>query len=155
MDRYLFFIIILILLNQCGFKSLDSSLSTLNIKNVEIEGYNKVNFFVKNEILNKLKNKNEGTPVDIKIITDKKKEVSEKNIRNEITKYRITLDTKVVINNIFNEKSQVFNISSYGDYRVESSSISTAKNLNNLEQKLSNEISNKIKQKLFLLNNDL
>ena len=46
-------------------------------------------------------------------------------------------------------------ISSNGDYRVETSSIQTAKNIINLEKKLSSEISKKIQQKLFYLNNDL
>ena len=53
------------------------------------------------------------------------------------------------------EKISEFSISSTGDYRVETSSIKTAKNLNNLENKLSSEISKKIQQKLFYLNNDL
>ena len=140
---------------QCGFKPLDSSLSSMNIKKVEIEGYNKVNFFIKNELLNKIRDSNQSIPVNIKITTDRKKKISEKNIRNEITKYRIILDTKIEINKINREQLFEFDISTLGDYRVETSSIETSKNLNNLERKLSNEISNKIKQKLFFLSNDL
>ncbi len=140
---------------QCGFKPLDSSLSSMNIKKVEIEGYNKVNFFIKNELLNKIRDSNQSIPVNIKITTDRKKKISEKNIRNEITKYRIILDTKIEINKINQEQLFEFDISTLGDYRVETSSIETSKNLNNLERKLSNEISNKIKQKLFFLSNDL
>ncbi len=140
---------------QCGFKPLDSSLSSMNIKKVEIEGYNKVNFFIKNELLNKIRDSNQSIPVNIKITTDRKKKISEKNIRNEITKYKIILETKIEINKINREQLFEFDISTLGDYRVETSSIETSKNLNNLERKLSNEISNKIKQKLFFLSNDL
>ena len=155
MIRLTLFLIILMITTQCGFKPLDSSLSSMNIKKVEIEGYNKVNFFIKNELLNKIRDSNQSIPVNIKITTDRKKKISEKNIRNEITKYRIILDTKIEINKINQEQLFEFDISTLGDYRVETSSIETSKNLNNLERKLSNEISNKIKQKLFFLSNDL
>ena len=143
------------LTTQCGFKPVDSSLSSMNIKDVEIEGYNKVNFFIKNELLNKMRSSSQSAPVNIKITTNRKKEISEKNIRNEITKYRIILNTKIKIDRLNQEELYEFDVSSIGDYRVETSSINTAKNLNNLEQKLSSEISNKIKQKLFLLKDDL
>ena len=155
MIRLILFLIILMITTQCGFKPLDSSLSSMNIKKVEIEGYNKVNFFIKNELLNKIRDSNQSIPVNIKITTDRKKKISEKNIRNEITKYKIILETKIEINKINREQLFEFDISTLGDYRVETSSIETSKNLNNLERKLSNEISNKIKQKLFFLSNDL
>ena len=143
------------LTTQCGFKPVDSSLSSMNIKDVEIEGYNKVNFFIKNELLNKMRSSSQSAPVNIKITTNRKKEISEKNIRNEITKYRIILNTKIKIDRLNQEELYEFDVSSIGDYRVETSSINTSKNLNNLERKLSNEISNKIKQKIFFLSNDL
>ena len=143
------------IVTHCGFKPIDSSLSSMSIKNVEIQGYNKVNFFIKNELINKMRDSEQKTPVDIKITTERKKEISEKNIRNEITKYKIILNTKVEIKKFNQEQLFEFDISTLGDYRVETSSINTSKNLNNLEKKLSNEILNKIKQELFFLNNDL
>ena len=94
-------------------------------------------------------------PIILQIETNRKKEIFEKNIRNEITKYKIILDTKVKIKRSTQEKLSEFMISSNGDYRVETSSIQTAKNIINLEKKLSSEISKKIQQKLFYLNNDL
>ena len=102
-----------------------------------------------------MRDSEQKTPVDIKITTERKKEISEKNIRNEITKYKIILNTKVEIKKFNQEQLFEFDISTLGDYRVETSSINTSKNLNNLEKKLSNEILNKIKQELFFLNNDL
>lgn len=140
---------------QCGFKPVDTSLSSLNVKSVDIKGYNKVNFFIKNDLMNKISDAESKLPIDIKIITKRKKEVSEKNIRNEITKYKITFNTKIEVKKTNLEKLKVFNVSASGNYRVETSSIQTSKNLNNLEKKLSNEISKEIKQKLFFLSNDL
>jgi len=155
MTRNLLFLIMLILFNQCGFKIIDTSLSTLKIEKLEIEGYNKVNFLIKNNLLNKNRSSGGTVPIVLQIETNRKKEIFEKNIRNEITKYKIILDTKVKIKRSTQEKLSEFMISSNGDYRVETSSIQTAKNIINLEKKLSSEISKKIQQKLFYLNNDL
>ena len=155
MTRNLLFLIMLILFNQCGFKIIDTSLSTLKIEKLEIEGYNKVNFLIKNNLLNKNRSSGGTVPIILQIETNRKKEIFEKNIRNEITKYKIILDTKVKIKRSTQEKLSEFSISSNGDYRVETSSIQTAKNIINLEKKLSSEISKKIQQKLFYLNNDL
>ena len=155
MIKNFLFIALFILLVQCGFKVVDTSLSDLNVKKLDIDGYNKVNFLIKNDLLNKIRSTNNSTPVNLRITTKRKKEISEKNIRNEITKYKIILNTRVELTRTTQEKLDVFEISTNGDYRVETSSIKTLKNLDNLEKKLSNEISKEIKQKLFFLNNDL
>jgi type III secretory pathway component EscV len=155
MIRNLLFLIMLILFTQCGFKIIDTSASTLKIERIEIEGYNKVNFLIKNDLLNKNRSSGGTVPIILQIETNRKKEIFEKNIRNEITKYKIILDTKVKIKRSTQEKLSEFMISSNGDYRIETSSIQTAKNIINLEKKLSSEISKKIQQKLFYLNNDL
>ena len=155
MIKNFLFIALFILLVQCGFKVVDTSLSDLNVKKLDIDGYNKVNFLIKNDLLNKIRGTNNSTPINLRITTKRKKEISEKNIRNEITKYKIILNTRVELTRTTQEKLDVFEISTNGDYRVETSSIKTLKNLDNLEKKLSNEISKEIKQKLFFLNNDL
>lgn len=155
MIRNLLFLIMLILFTQCGFKIIDSSSLAFKIERLEIEGYNKVNFLIKNDLLNKNRSSRGTVPIILQIETNRQKEISEKNIRNEITKYKIILDTKVKIKRSTQEKLSEFSISSNGDYRVETSSITTSKNLNNLEKNLSSEISKKIQQKLFYLNNDL
>jgi hypothetical protein len=155
MIKNFLFVVLFILLVQCGFKVVDTSLSNLSVKKLDIDGYNKVNFLIKNDLLNKIRGTNSSTPVNLRITTKRKKEISEKNIRNEITKYKIILNTRVEITRTTQEKLDVFDISTNGDYRVETSSIKTLKNLDNLEKKLSNEISKEIKQKLFFLNNDL
>tara|TARA_B100001057_G_scaffold481073_1_gene554685 strand:+ start:963 stop:1430 length:468 start_codon:yes stop_codon:yes gene_type:complete len=155
MIRKTHLLIILILLSQCGFKIVDNSLSTFNISSVEIEGYNKVNFLVKNDLLSKVDNSKEFNKISISMETNRKKEISEKNIRNEITKYKISINTKVQIFNSNNEREKTFNISKNGDYRVGSTSLQTSKNQDNLEKMLSEEISKEIKQQLFFLSNDL
>ena len=144
----------LLLLSQCGFKRLDD-LMLINIISIETDGYKKANYFIKNDLLTQKKNKVNNAKINIKIETKRKKIISEKNIKNEITKYNINIESFVDVYFIKENKKKTFNISENGDYRVEKSSISSSKNLDNLERNLSNSIAKKIRKKIIILANDL
>ena len=144
----------LLLLSQCGFKRLDD-LMLINIISIETDGYKKANYFIKNDLLTQKKNKVNNAKINIKIETKRKKIISEKNIKNEITKYNINIESFVNVYFIKENKKKTFNISENGDYRVEKSSISSSKNLDNLERNLSNSIAKKIRKKIIILANDL
>lgn len=154
MIRKINLLIIFMFISQCGFKVLDTSINSFDIEDVETIGYNRVNFFIKNDLLSK-NNKLSNNKVSMQIDTKRTKEISEKNIRNEITKYRVTLNTKIEIQ--FSEKSkyEILEISKNGDYRIGTTSLKTSRNLDNLEKRLSKEISRAIKQKLIFISNDL
>lgn len=144
----------LLLLSQCGFKRLDDSM-LINIISIETDGYKKANYFIKNDLLTQKKNKVNNAKINIKIETKRKKIISEKNIKNEITKYNINIESFVDVYFIKENKKKTFKISENGDYRVEKSSISSSKNLDNLERNLSNSIAKKIRKKIIILANDL
>ena len=144
----------LLLLSQCGFKRLDD-LMLINIISIETDGYKKANYFIKNDLLTQKNNKVNNAKINIKIETKRKKIISEKNIKNEITKYNINIESFVDVYFIKENKKKTFKISENGDYRVEKSSISTSKNLDNLERNLSNSIAKKIRKKIIILANDL
>lgn len=144
----------LLLLSQCGFKRLDD-LMLINIISIETDGYKKANYFIKNDLLTQKKNKVNNAKINIKIETKRKKIISEKNIKNEITKYNINIESFVDVYFIKENKKKTFKISENGDYRVEKSSISSLKNLDNLERKLSNSIAKEIRKKIIILANDL
>ena len=144
----------LLLLSQCGFKRLDD-LMLINIISIETDGYKKANYFIKNDLLTQKNNKVNNAKINIKIETKRKKIISEKNIKNEITKYNINIESFVNVYFIKENKKKTFNISENGDYRVEKSSISSSKNLDNLERNLSNSIAKKIRKKIIILANDL
>lgn len=144
----------LLLLSQCGFKRLDD-LMLINIISIETDGYKKANYFIKNDLLTQKNNKVNNAKINIKIETKRKKIISEKNIKNEITKYNINIESFVDVYFIKENKKKTFKISENGDYRVEKSSISSSKNLDNLERNLSNSIAKKIRKKIIILANDL
>lgn len=144
----------LLLLSQCGFKRLDDSM-LINIISIETDGYKKANYFIKNDLLTQKNNKVNNAKINIKIETKRKKIISEKNIKNEITKYNINIESFVDVYFIKENKKKTFKISENGDYRVEKSSISSSKNLDNLERNLSNSIAKKIRKKIIILANDL
>ena len=144
----------LLLLSQCGFKRLDD-LMLINIISIETDGYKKANYFIKNNLLAQKNNKVNNAKINIKLETKRKKIISEKNIKNEITKYNINIESFVDVYFIKENKKKTFKISENGDYRVEKSSISSLKNLDNLERKLSNSIAKEIRKKIIILANDL
>ena len=141
-----FLITSLIILSNCGFKVLDNAGSNdFNIKEIEVNGdNNRINFKIKNGILN---NSREDSVNDIilKISIKKNKNIKEKNIKNEITKYKINLNTNG--NNYFIKKNRKsdFSLSVVGSYSVNtknySNTINNEKNLiNNLTEKLAKNI---------------
>ena len=98
MMKNIFIFAFLVFLTHCGFKIADSSVLPFNIKTIETEGYNKINFLIKNNLLSKKRNLSQNKSITIKIETNREKEISEKNIRNEVTKYRLIINSNIKIN---------------------------------------------------------
>ena len=146
-------ILIAFLLTNCGFKIKNNS---INFKLTEIitEGDRKINFTIKNSLLN---NSNNVSVIQKKIIlnTTKKKSIAEKNIQNEITKYKIKINSKITLIDLTNEDTENFSITKDGLYSVgDTYSVS----LNN-EKKLINllviSLKEEILEKLAEVSNDI
>ena len=91
----------------------------------------------------------------ITLNTNKKKEIKEKNINNEITKYQMNVTTKVNYEDIFQRMSGDFIINVSGDYKVVEKHISTINNEKKLQKNLANEIADIILKELSNKLNDL
>ena len=146
----------LILLTSCGFKVIDKTSSLkYAIKNIESEGDKKINFFIKNNLIKKFSSEYTDDYVDIKIFSNKKRAIKEKNIKNQITKYNISISTKVEI--VFANKNikKIININERGDYDINNNKSVTANNQNNLEKYLARKISKQITDKIIFIINDL
>tara|TARA_B100001094_G_C18150427_1_gene783367 strand:+ start:826 stop:1299 length:474 start_codon:yes stop_codon:yes gene_type:complete len=146
----------LILLTSCGFKVIDKTSSLkYAIKNIESEGDKKVNFFIKNNLIKKFSSGYTDDYVNIKILSNKKRAIKEKNIKNQITKYNISISTKVEI--VFANKNikKIININENGDYDVNNNKSVTTNNQNNLEKHLARKISKQITDKIIFIINDL
>ena len=93
-----FYILFLILTSSCGFKVLDSGeLNNFKILELVVDGNNnRINYKIKNAIL-KQSNEASINELTIKINTKSNKNVKEKNIKNEITKYEVNLQSNVKV----------------------------------------------------------
>ena len=146
----------LILLTSCGFKVIDKTSSLkYAIKNIESEGDKKVNFFIKNNLIKKFSSGYTNDYVDIKILSNKKRAIKEKNIKNQITKYNISISTRFEI--VFANKNikKIINLNESGYYDVNNNKSVTTNNQNNLEKHLARKISKQITDKIIFIINDL
>jgi len=148
-------ILLFFITSNCGYKVLDNLESdSFNIKEIKTSGDKRVNFKIKsNLIINSSEDKTNN--LILELYTEKKKEIKEKNIKNEITKYQISLSSNVKLDFLENNKKQEFNIISTGDYSVGEKYSTTLKNEKRLIEDLANDLSNKIKNKINLVLNDL
>ena len=156
MKTFLIIILSLGLLSSCGYKVLDkSSLGNFNIIEFNSTGDDKINFFIKNKLKNKITNSKEENEIIIDLQTVKTKNIKDKNINNQITKYEITIVSTIKVNFINKNISEIIQISSSGNYDIVSSQAKTINNQDNLEKFLAEKISEKILNKLIILINDL
>ena len=148
-------ILIFIISSSCGYKVLDNQGSeNFSITEIKTSGDNRINFKIKNSLIFNY-SESKAQSIIMELYTEKKKEVKEKNIKNQITKYQITLSSYVKLNFLENNKKVEFDIISTGNYQVSDKYSSTLKNEKRLIDDLTNDISDKIKKQINLILNDL
>ena len=107
----------ILIFTSCGFKVIDQSLkNNYTIKNIVSEGDKRVNFKIKNELLINAKEDSQ-TVILINLNTTKTKEIKEKNIKNQVTKYQISIDTVVKIS-VLGGNDYKLNFNGTGDFLV-------------------------------------
>ena len=151
----IFFILIIAITTSCGYKILDKDqLLNLKIKDINISGDKKTAFLIKNNI-QKVLTRNQGNrEIILNIKTEKTKKIKEKNLKNQITKYEITLNTNVAIEFMNGKNKKEFLISVNGNYDIADNHTSTINNQNNLEKNLTNTSTDKIINYLILKMNE-
>ena len=143
-----FLILIIFLTSSCGFKVLDNNQkNNFIIKEIKTFGDKRVNFKIKNNILrNSL---GDGKKIiKVTLTTKKSKNIKEKNIKNEITKYEIRLNSSIVFALLEDKNDYTINVAVKGDYSVDDSYSSTLNNEKKLIDNLVNEISDKISDRI-------
>ena len=154
MNKLLKLFTLIVLLTNCGFKVVNNNeLRNFNIVEIETSGESRVNFSLKNNLKNKKINNNRKIKLDLE--TDKIKEIKENNIKNEITKYSITMSTKVNFKLIGENKLGEFTVSKKGNYNVQEQYSQTLNNEKNLIDSLTDEIVEEIFNNLAQTVNDL
>ena len=150
--KYFYLFILFIFLNGCGFKPIGSQ-NNYKIAKIETSGEKRINYILKNKLITN--NDNSSQKIELKINTKKDKSIKEKNIKNEIVKYTITLSSDITSNFIYENKINTFSITVSGDFDVAENYSQTINNEKNLINQLSNELSNEINRKLLININDL
>ena len=138
----------------CGYKVLDSyETKNFNLKEIITTGDKRVNFKIRNSLMLDTEGNKENNVI-ISLHTEKVKKIKEKNIKNEISKYEITLNTKLKIKIIEKDFQREIDLTSVGDYSVSDQYSSTLKNEKRLLEDLTNDISDKVQKRINLILND-
>ena len=147
--------LIFLLFNNCGFKIVNKSeIYKFDINEIFVSGDNRINFKIKNKLIFGSK-KSEKKLVDIYLNTNKSKEVKEKNINNEITKYQISISSNVRVKELMSENEISFTILKTGDYTVASQYSQTLSNEKKLINVLTDDVTENILDSIALKLNDL
>lgn len=141
-------------LTNCGFKTVNNSDALkFDIVIETITGDNKINYLLRNELRqNNLNNKNK---IKLNLETIILKEINEKNIKNEITKYELLIKTRVKYNSLGFDKEEEFLVTKSGVYNVGEQFSRTINNEKKLIKFLTQEISTEIINNLMIKINDL
>ena len=143
--KYLKIILLIFLVNSCGFKPINQG-ANFKIENFELIGDKKINYIIKNKINNR--SNVSGKSLDLQVITKKNKIIKEKNIKNEITKYEITIFSEIKYTIIEQNNQKQFNVSSKGELNVKSKYSDTLNNEKNLTKSLTDDLIKKIIQNI-------
>ena len=141
---------IFLFLISCGFKVENySKLSNFKISEISTQGDKRINYKLKNALLFQ-SSKNSSKLINIELQTNKNKTIKEKNIKNEITKYKIDISVDVIFNKISSKTKNSFNISRSGNFKVATQYSQTLNNEKKLIEMLTDKISQEIFNKLVL-----
>ena len=151
----LFSIILFIVISGCGFKIVDlSKINNFSVIEINTNGDKKINYIMKNNILYASKN-NKAKQITININTKKDKIIKEKNIKNEITKYEITIIANVTFSEITKNNSYSFTVIKNSSYDVASQNSVTRNNEKKLVSVLSDNLADEILKEIRLRLNDI
>ena len=140
---------------NCGFKVInESEVNQFSIGEIKTSGDRRINFKIKNNLLNYSKKDNPNILI-INLSSKKNKNIKEKNIKNEITKYEVSLNVDVKFSLINSNMSYKINLSNSGNYLVADSYSTTLNNEKKLVDDLIENISEKIQKKISLQLNDI
>ena len=149
-----FLIVLFFVISNCGYKVLNNlETNNFNIKEISTSGDKRINFKIKNNLIID-SSKNKTNNLILKLDTKKIKKIKEKNIKNEITKYEISLISNIKLNFLEKNQKHKFSITSNGDYLAADKYSTTLKNEKRLIEDLTNDLSNKIKKRINLITND-
>ena len=148
-------VIIMILTYGCGFSIVKKSdLQDVYIYKIDTSGDKRVNFDLKNKLSLKSKNSDKKR-ISLNIETNKNKTIKEKNSKNEITKYLLSINLTIRIEDETKILKDI-NLKEEVDYNVGSQYSQTINNEKKAVKTLTNSLVERIIREISLINiNDL
>ena len=147
--------LMLLIIPGCGFKIVNQfKLINYSISKIETSGDKKINYNIRNKLLYII-NEDKDKSYVLKLKTEKNKSVKEKNIGNEITKYKLEIIVNVTIENLDLKKIDNFTVKMIGDYQSVKQYSQTLNNEKRLIKLLSDNLADKILEQLSLKLDDL
>ena len=146
--KLLLIINVLLFLSSCGFKSLiKENPINLNIENfITQKGDKKLGKIIRNDVM-LYSSKEAKKNIDIILEIDKQKQIREKNLKNRVTKYNLTLNVAVFIKGDFEDK---FTFNKTSSTTVTASSFNNFLDEERVYANLSKRIADEIKNMLAL-----
>ncbi len=149
--------IVIFLFASCGFKTLDyQKIKELQITEINTKGSNNINFIISNNLRQLFSNNvNPNKQIRIDIESKEEKNVKEKNKKNEITKYEISIKTKLNITSDIRNLNFLINLEKKESYQVNKKNIKTIQNEKKARKEIVSSLSNDIFEQILLKLNDL
>tara|TARA_B100001057_G_scaffold457051_1_gene505026 strand:+ start:50 stop:517 length:468 start_codon:yes stop_codon:yes gene_type:complete len=133
----------LFVVTACGYNVMDQNYSKkINIVETNIIGDKRIAYLIRNKFFKGDKINDKSVKLDL--IIKKIKQIEEKNINNEITKYKVIISVKVNFYLIEDKKSDEFLISKDGIFNVSERYSETLNSEKKLIKNIVNSISDKI-----------
>lgn len=147
-------VLALLTFTACGFQVLDTSKNNnFSVKKINNIGDKRIGFKIKNNIISATKKSSQNNLI-INLDTKKIKSIKEKNIKNEITKYKISLIINVEYRLIEEVKMKKLNISVIGDHLTSKNYSDTLSNEKSVIESLIEQAAKKIVSKIAANLND-
>ena len=137
-------VLIICIFSSCGYSRLDKLItSNYKILEINISGDKNVGYPIKNE-LNLFSDTESKNNIYLDLILDSQKKISEKNEKNQITKYSLEINVAIVLKDQSRKILAKENFSMKDNYKVEDNSINTQNNQKKLKERLVKKISKQI-----------
>ena len=140
--------VLTLMLVGCGYKVVDKSQgNSYKITEITFSGEKKINHKIKNKLLFSSSKSSENEFI-IELNTKKTRRIKEKNINNEVTKYKLVIKAEIIYNLLGSTNKGSFDIQRSGDYKVSSQRIGTLNNEKKMSENLSDQIFKQISVQL-------
>ena len=146
-SNILVFIIVLTTLNSCGYQKISISEQKFTIDEIEINGDKRTSFLIKRKI-ERFSREDGLNKLAISINLGTKKNIHEKNIKNKVTKYKLSLTAETKIKDLKTFEVVKRSYSSNIIYNVDSRYTDTVKNEKEAKSELIDLIVNQLLDEL-------